>query len=127
MASRRNRARSRPRMAANIERGCIGGRSGGPENELDRLRVLAPALRLAAQLTLAECGEPIVPCAAIVLGNAPVVRHPAAVLEPDERGIDRALTDVERVAGHLLDAKRDPPAMHGLEGERLEHEQVERP
>ena len=43
-----------------------------------------------------------------------------------ERVIERAVVDVERAAGVVLEPGRDLEPVHGAPGERLEHEHVER-
>jgi hypothetical protein len=48
------------------------------------------------------------------------------MLEPVERGIQRALLNLQRVARDLLDAQQDPVAVRRAERDRLEDEQVER-
>jgi hypothetical protein len=47
------------------------------------------------------------------------------VLETLEGRIERTLIDVEPSAGDLLDAKADAPPVHGLEGKRLEDQEVD--
>src|SRR5688572_15279753 len=106
------------------ESGCM--RSGRAENELDGSRVLAPVLGLLAQLLLAEGGQSVVSRATIVLRRSPVVRDPPTILEADKGRVHRALPDIERVPRHLLDAKRDTPSVERTEGERFQHEEVER-
>src|SRR5688500_16169625 len=95
-------------------RGCTA-RSGRAEDQLDGGRIPAPVRDLGLELPAAEGGEAVVSRAAVVLRDAPLVRHEAAVLEAQERRVDGALSHVERVVRHLLDALRDPPAVHGLE------------
>ena len=60
------------------------------------------------------------------LADAPFARDPALLLEPQQRGIGRALVERERALGHLLDASGDCVPVqraHDLEG--LEDHQVE--
>ena len=45
---------------------------------------------------------------------------------PFRNGPVRTLADLEDIARKLLDAQRDAPAVHGLEHERAQDEQIER-
>jgi hypothetical protein len=47
------------------------------------------------------------------------------VLQSLQRGIERALIDLERVARDFLNALADAPPVHGREGERFEGEKVD--
>src|SRR5689334_12953117 len=98
----------------------IGAPSRRLENELDGLDVSPPTVGLGTHGSPARCREVIVLSAAVVLGGAPVAVDPAALLEALQRGIERALVHVEHSAGELLDARADSPAVHRLEGQRLE-------
>src|SRR5690349_6180437 len=111
---RRSAPRSQPRTAANAARGCMAASARG-EDQLDRARVAAPVVGLGLERAGAQRGEAVVLRLAVVLGDAPLARDEAAVLEADEGGVDGALADVERVARELADALRDAPAVHGLE------------
>src|ERR1043166_7889828 len=126
IASLEKSARSRPRIPAAIARGCQRT-SGRTENQLPGARVPAPVFGFGMQLPSSQGGDAIVARSAVVLGGAPLVVDQAAVLETDQRRIDGALPHAEGVLGQLLDALRDAPAVHRLEGERLETEKVECP
>src|SRR5215468_10127327 len=84
---------------------------------------------------LANCGRELAPgagfCvetrAAVVLGGAPARLDPAAALEPMERRVQRALLDVERRAGDLVEALGDGPSVLRLEGHGLEDQEIEGP
>jgi hypothetical protein len=56
----------------------------------------------------------------------PLATNESFVLELVERGIERAVGDLEGLVGHLAEALRDGPAGAGLEIEDLEDEEVER-
>src|SRR6185437_8004412 len=96
------------------------------EYELDGVHVPPPAVRLGADRAPARRGEPVVLGPAVVLARPPFALDPALLLEPLQRRIERTLIDVEHAARHLLNARADPPAVHRLEGERLQDEEVER-
>ena len=57
---------------------------------------------------------------------APFREDPALVLQAVKRWIKRARTHLEHVARDLLDPKRDAPAVHRLERECLQDEEIER-
>jgi hypothetical protein len=48
------------------------------------------------------------------------------MLEAVERGIQRALLNLQLVARHLLDAQQHPVAVRRIERDRLEDQKVER-
>ena len=60
------------------------------------------------------------------LGRPPLRLDPSFLFEAMERGIERALGNLQHVAGDLLDALRDRPAVHRSRGECAENEQVQR-
>src|SRR5262245_21887965 len=69
--------------------------------------------------------DAVVARASIVLRHPPLALDVAAMLEALEGGVERALVDVEALAGELVDAEADPPAMHRIEREGLEDEEVD--
>jgi hypothetical protein len=48
------------------------------------------------------------------------------MFEPMQRGVQRALLNLQNVVGNLYDALGDGPPVHGLERDRLQNQQVER-
>src|SRR5665647_1057213 len=102
------------------------GRLGGLEDELHARDVPPPRRQLGTERLLPPRRGPVVLRAPIVLGGLPLAVDPPALLEPLQRRVERSLIHIERAARELLDALADPPPVHGLEGERLEHEEVER-
>src|SRR5687768_12460791 len=97
----------------------------GSEDETDRADEAVPGGELLSQRPPSGGGEPVVLGAAAVLGGAPLRVDPAALLEPDEGGVDGTLAYLERVLRELLDAVSETPSVHRRERERLENEQVE--
>ena len=83
-----------------------------------------PVGLFALELFASGARERIVPGATIVLAGAPLGLNPALLFEAVESGVERALLDLEDVAGNLLDALGDPPSMHGFEGNGFQDEQV---
>ena len=85
-----------------------------------------PAVGLLAQAAPPRGGEAVELRAAVVLGHAPFGVEKALVLEPVERGVERALFDEQRALRDLLDAGQHAVAMQRAERHRLEDEDVER-
>src|SRR5881394_670291 len=117
----RANARASMRMRANI----VLPSSARRENGFDGKHVPAPGFGFDAEGPASLRGETVVFGAAVVVARAPFAVDPGALLEPLERRIEGALVDVEDALRELLDALADPPAVHRLEVERLEHEEVE--
>ena len=84
----------------------------------------------------AACGGQLLPAGprdrvelrlAVVVRRAPARRDPAALLQAEQRGVDRALIELQDVLADLLDAPGDAVAVqrpHRVE--RLQHHQIER-
>src|SRR5690606_19972862 len=67
----------------------------------------------------------VVARAPVVLRNRPATADQTLPLQPVQRRIQRALVDLELVAGCRANPVHDTPAVRIAELERLEHEQVE--
>src|SRR5688500_5443254 len=119
--TRLNNARSRRRSAFSTVRA-----SGGGEDVFDGDHVTSPRLGLRAECAPALRGEPVILGAAVVVARAPLAVDPFLELEALQGGVQRALVHVEHTPGHLLNALADPPAVHRLERQRFEHQQIER-
>src|ERR1700730_16971933 len=63
--------------------------------------------------------------AAVVLGRLPLGRDPASLFQLVQRGIERAIADLEDVTGHLLEALADRPAVKRLEREDFQNQEVQ--
>ena len=86
-----------------------------------------PVLGFGVKLFAAGFGDGVEAGFAIVFGSAPLGGDPSLVEEANERGVDRALIDLERFFADLLDAAGDAVAVeraHG--GESFEDHEVER-
>jgi len=86
----------------------------------------APVLCFSMELLPARLGDGIEAGFAIVVGSAPLGADPPFVEEPDKRGVDRSLIDLQRFLADLLNAARDAVAVeraHG--GERFQNHEVE--
>ena len=87
---------------------------------------LVPAAVSSREPAPAGRGERVELRLALVVALAPFGGDQALVLEPVERRIERALRDLQGVAGDLLDAEQDAVAVQRLERHRLENQHVER-
>ena len=77
------------------------------EQGVNDARHLVPRLFFFDQLAPAGCCECVVPGFAVRFGDAPVGTDEAALFQPHQRGIQRAHIQLERAAGHLLEARGD--------------------
>src|SRR6185437_8801852 len=98
----------------------------GVEEACHRGRAALPVGRLHLELLPAGAREPIVSGPARVFGLPPLGVEPAGAFESLEGGEQGAGIDPEHPARDLLDAAADAVAVHRLETQRLEDEQVER-
>ena len=78
-----------------------------------------PGTLFALELFAAGGGKFVILGAAIIFGGAPARFDPAATLQAMQRGIERALLDLQNAFGDLLDAFRNGPAMLRLKRNRL--------
>ena len=77
------------------------------------------------ELLAAKTRERIELGAAIVFAGLPLGGDPALLFEFVKGGIERAVADLENVAGDLLEALADGPAVERFEGEDFEEEKIE--
>lgn len=70
-------------------------------------------------------GQGVVFGAAVVIADGPLRTDPAVLFEFVQRWIEGALAHLENVAGDLADALCDGPAVHRLQGDDFEDQQVE--
>src|SRR5271154_1797168 len=73
----------------------------------------------------AKPGERIKLCAAIIFAGLPFGGDPTFLLELVQSGVERAIADLQDVAGDLFKAQADGPAVHGLQGENLQKQKIE--
>src|SRR3977135_1548907 len=86
-----------------------------------------PTLGLCKQLFAPGTRERVELGLAVIFRSPPFRRNPAALLEPQQSGIERALIQLEQILADLLEALGDAVAVqraHGLEG--LQNDKVER-
>src|SRR5688500_17634646 len=88
-------------------------------------RASRPALRLDIQPLATGARQRVKARAARIFRLTPLGVEPAGPLEPLERGQQRSGIDFEDPARHLFYTARDPEAVHRLQAERFENQQVE--
>src|SRR4051812_40290125 len=95
------------------------------ERGAHRTRDAVPFRRLGGELPAARGGELVELCLAIVFRFSPRRLEPAFLFEAVQCREERAWTNDECAAGDLIDASRDAEAVHGLQAQGLEDEQVQ--
>src|SRR3954467_7039939 len=94
------------------------------QDECHRVGEALPLLYLLTEGAAPLRGDLVEPRGAVVLRGLPRALDVAAVLEPLQCRVERALIYVEAAAGDLLNADTDPPSVHRRERQRLEDEEV---
>src|SRR5947207_4736989 len=97
----------------------------GLQDLRDRGSKLAPGTFFAFQLLVPKPRQLIKLGAAIVFRRAPACFDPAFALQAMQRGIQGALLYEKSLAGDLMNALRDGPAVLRLKGEGAEDQQVQ--
>ena len=92
---------------------------------VDRVHGPLPLRTLHRDLPPSDAGEKVVARPAVVLRDPPLGLHPALALHTLEGRIQRSLLDREHVPRHGLDPLGQPPAVHRLEGEGAQHQQLQ--
>ena len=96
------------------------------DDEANRAGEPIPALELTCELLSAGSRQRVDLRFTAGVGGGPRGLQPALLLQPVQRRVQRALRDLQHVAADLANALRDAPAVHRLERERLEDEQIQR-
>src|ERR1700730_4076618 len=100
---------------------------GASEQPGDHPGHALPALPFLSKLLAARARQRVILGLAVVVGQAPPRADPPALLETQERRIQRSLIELEQVEGYLLDALRYAVTMERAHGvERFQHDQVQR-
>src|SRR5688572_7840259 len=126
VARRSTNARSRRRQART--RSVPVGRasmSGALENQVHRIHVLVPALRLGGERSSSRCGQRVESRRAILCRRTPLAFDPPLLLESLEGGVERSLSNTQQVLGLLLDGLAERPSVHWTATQRLQDQQVE--
>lgn len=82
-------------------------------------------LALGSELPAACDCERIEASATVIFGRAPLGLDPAIEEEPLQRGIERALANLQYVLGNLSKALRDPVSMSWTRNETTEDQEIE--
>src|SRR5450756_2590240 len=101
--------------------------SGGAKESLHQGHGALPILRFPRDLFPPRARQLVEFGPAIGIAGAPARFDPAALLQAQERGIQRPLVEIEGAAGDLLNALGQPEPVlrpHGFE--RPQHHQIER-
>ena len=95
------------------------------DHQSNGVRQPVPLRQLLIELGSAGGGEGVELGVPSGFGFAPLGAEPALLLQPMERRVQRALRDLEDFSAGLFDAGGDRPAVHRLEGEGSENEEIE--
>src|SRR5688572_4753125 len=99
--------------------------SGWIEHAGDRFGQARPAVALGLHLAAARRRQPVVLRPLFVLRGFPLGRGPSPPLQPVQRGIERAMIDLEHVPGAGTYRDADPVAVLRPPLERPENEEIE--
>src|SRR5215468_4906237 len=102
--SNRSRRTARRSLFSQRSGAVMAAPSGGLEDPADREAEGLPAPRLRLELLLSQRAQPVEPGSPAVLRRAPLREQEALLLQAVERGVQRALIDLEHLARALLDA-----------------------
>src|SRR5580698_1758860 len=98
-----------------------------PEQPLDDRGHTFPGFGFGRELSPAGARQRVKLCFAIVFGDAPFRRNPAALFKAQKRGVKRALIQLEQILRDLLDAHGDSVAvLRAHRVERFEDDQIQR-
>lgn len=86
------------------------------EDAADYASDAVPVLCFGLELLAAGFGDGVEAGFAIVVGSAPFGGDPTFMCQADERGVDRALIDLESFFADLLDAACNAVAVEGAHG-----------
>src|SRR5690606_28013453 len=100
--------------------------SGRVEEQVHRGGETPPALDFPTECPASGAGARVVARPPVVLGDLPLAGDETLTFETLQCRIQRSLVHLERAAGDLPDALPDPPAVLRLQGERLEHHEIDR-
>ena len=89
------------------------------------LHHLVPLPLFILELSAPRGNQPVIFCATVVVGGAPLGFYPAAFLHAVQYWKKRTETYLVSALGDLRDASRDSNSVQGLQGERFQDQQVE--
>jgi len=99
--------------------------SGQSEHALNGADETLELVALGVESLASRRRQRVIPGTPIVFGRSPFGLHPAVQEEPLQRGVQRALADLEDVLRHGLEALRDGVAVERPAHERPQDQQVE--
>src|SRR2546422_3164410 len=127
-SSRRLLRKSPSNREINTRHRIMSGSLRAREQPRDDAGEALPAPSLPLELPPPGPGQRIETGAPVVFRDAPYRANPAALPEPQERGVERALVHAQQVSRDLLEAPRDSESVERPERfQGLQHQQVERP
>src|ERR1700722_10849005 len=94
-------------------------------DQADSARQPLPARRLFLQLFSAQSCQGVEFCSSAELTGFPFGRDPAFLLQLVQRGIERAIADLQYLAGDLRQALTDSPTVQRLQRQNLEKQEVQ--
>src|SRR5213592_3376249 len=102
-----------------------GALLGNFQHLSNRRREFPPGAFFRLELLPAAPRQLVILGAPVVLRSPPFGLDPTSPLQSMQGGIERTLLDAQNVAGDLLNALRNAPAVLRFEGQGLEDQQVE--
>src|SRR5712671_3624972 len=100
--------------------------SGGLHDAADGAGESPPLRVFSGESLLARGGQPVVLRLAVAIRHPfPARADPAALLEPMECGIERAMIDAKDVLGRTLDVRGYGVTVHWTQQQRAEHQHIE--
>src|SRR5262245_16512803 len=110
--------RRRRRLTRFMSRSDVGGR--GAQRPGDGFDVALPDGALVAEVRAAVAGELVIAGAPSGVRLTPFARHPAALGESVQGGVERSFFDEEQLVGGAFDPLGDAVAVSGSPGEGFE-------
>ena len=98
-----------------------------PHHQIDRLRQPIPLPEFFRELLLAVGSQGIEPGHAARFRRLGLGLDPALIFKPVQRGVERALLDLQDIVRNLLDPFGDRPTVHWPGREGLKDEEIEGP
>src|SRR5262245_11121559 len=97
-----------------------------PDDGRDGAREPLPVGAFAFEVLATRAGQVVELRAPPEVARLPLRGDPALLLELVQRGVERSVADLQRVIGDLPEALADRPAVHRLERQNLQDQEVER-
>src|SRR6478672_5537151 len=98
--------------------------SGETQHGVDGADHALELFLLVRELLASRCRERVEACAPIVLRRSPLGAHMTVEEQTLQRGVERALSNLQDVARDLTQALRDAVPVHSAAGQRAEDEEI---